>query len=157
VLVPADGGALIRHKPGQYLGFSRDVPGVGTLRRNYSISSAANDRSYRITVKREATPGVAPGAASNWLHDHALPGTVLRAAAPAGDFFLDPEPAAPKTLWLLALQSRFMRPNDPLYRDLLYDAAIDRAWPPCQGRRFTGYSAASGNSTASARSQTEMS
>jgi len=98
VLVPADGGAVIHHKPGQYLGFSLDVPGVGTLRRNYSISSAANGRSYRITIKREATPGVAPGAASNWLHDHALPGTVLRTAAPAGDFFLQPEPAAPVVL-----------------------------------------------------------
>ncbi|HEX2943865.1 MAG TPA: NO-inducible flavohemoprotein [Rhodopila sp.] len=89
VLVPADGGKVMAHKPGQYLGFALDVPGIGKLRRNYSISCAPNERAYRITVKREATPGVPPGAASNWLHDHALPGTVLKAAAPAGDFFLD--------------------------------------------------------------------
>lgn len=88
-LRPVDGGPVVRHKPGQYLGFVLDQPRIGRLRRNYSISCAPNDRGYRITVKREATPGVPAGVASNWLHDHALPGTVLRAAAPAGDFFLD--------------------------------------------------------------------
>lgn len=88
-LRPVDGGPVIRHKPGQYLGFALNVPGTGALRRNYSISCRPNDQAYRITVKREATPGVPAGAASNWLHDHALPGTVLRVAAPAGDFFLD--------------------------------------------------------------------
>ncbi len=97
-LVPADGGRVLRHKPGQYLGFALDLPGVGALRRNYSISCAPNDRAYRISVKREAAPGVPPGQASNWLHDHALPGTVLRAAAPAGDFFLDTESDAPVVL-----------------------------------------------------------
>lgn len=97
-LVPADGGTVVRHKPGQYLGFALDLPGVGALRRNYSISCAPNDRAYRITVKREAAPGVPAGQASNWLHDHALPGTVLRAAPPAGDFFLDTASDAPAVL-----------------------------------------------------------
>ncbi|MDR3534488.1 MAG: NO-inducible flavohemoprotein [Rhodopila sp.] len=97
-LVPADGGKVLRHKPGQYLGFALDIPGVAALRRNYSISCAPNDRAYRITVKREATPGVPAGAASNWLHDHALPGTILRAAAPAGDFFLDTDSSTPVVL-----------------------------------------------------------
>lgn len=98
VLVPADGGPTMRHKPGQYLGFALDVPGAGPLRRNYSISCAPNDRAYRITVKREATPGLPAGVASNWLHDHALPGTVLRAAAPAGDFFLNSGSDSPVVL-----------------------------------------------------------
>src|SRR3954471_14501557 len=39
VLVPADGGAVLRHRPGQYLTFTLDVPGAGVLKRNYSISS----------------------------------------------------------------------------------------------------------------------
>jgi nitric oxide dioxygenase len=98
VLVPADGGPVLRHKPGQYLGFALDLPGIGSVRRNYSISCAPNDRAYRITVKREAAPGVPPGKVSNWLHDHAGPGTVLRAAAPAGDFFLDTASNAPVVL-----------------------------------------------------------
>src|SRR4051794_36984414 len=94
-LVPVDGGTVVRHKPGQYLGFALDLPGIGKLRRNYSLPCAPNARAYRITVKRETARGVPPGAASNWLHDHALPGTVLRVAAPAGDFFLDTEADGP--------------------------------------------------------------
>lgn len=89
VLVPADGGPVMRHKPGQYLGFAFHLPDIGGLRRNYSISCAPNDRAYRITVKRETTVGKAPGQVSNWLHDHAVAGTRLQVAAPAGDFFVD--------------------------------------------------------------------
>jgi nitric oxide dioxygenase len=97
-LVPTDGGKIVRHKPGQYLGFAFEVPGVGSLRRNYSISCAPNDRAYRITVKREATAGKAPGQASTWLHDQVRPGSVLQVAAPAGDFFVDPASRSPIVL-----------------------------------------------------------
>ncbi|MEL6061451.1 MULTISPECIES: NO-inducible flavohemoprotein [unclassified Methylobacterium] len=98
MLVPVDGGPVLRHEPGQYLGFLFDLPGHGVLKRNYSISCAPNDRAYRITVKREAHPGVPAGIVSNWLHDHAGSGTVLRAAPPAGDFFLDRTSDAPVVL-----------------------------------------------------------
>lgn len=94
-LRPADGGRVMRHKPGQYLTFKLDMPGHGALKRNYSISSAPSDSAYRITVKREPSPPETPdapaGAASNWLHDIAAPGTVLQVAPPAGDFVLEPE------------------------------------------------------------------
>ena len=98
VLVPADGGPVLRHRPGQYLTFTLDVPGVGLLKRNYSISSGPNARSYRISVKREARPGTPSGLASNWLHDQAGPGTRLRVAPPAGDFFLDEASNGPVVL-----------------------------------------------------------
>jgi nitric oxide dioxygenase len=98
ILVPADGGAVMRHRPGQYLTFALDVPGAGHLKRNYSISSAPDEGSYRISVKREASPGVPPGLASNWLHDHAGPGTRLRVAPPAGEFFLDERDESPVVL-----------------------------------------------------------
>lgn len=98
VLVPADGGKVMPHKPGQYLGFALNLPEVGALRRNYSVSCAPNDRAYRITVKREATPTLPAGRASNWLHDHAGPGTQLKVAAPAGDFFLDQDAQDPVVL-----------------------------------------------------------
>src|SRR6185295_462432 len=76
ILVPADGGPVMRHRPGQYLTFALDqVPGSGRLKRNYSISSGPDSRAYRISVKREARPGTPPGLVSNWLHDHAGPGT----------------------------------------------------------------------------------
>ena len=98
VLVPADGGPVLRHHPGQYLTFALDVPGAGLLRRNYSISSGSNGRSYRISVKREARPGTPPGLASNWLHEQAQPGTRLRVAPPAGDFVLDETSDGPVVL-----------------------------------------------------------
>ncbi|WP_232627872.1 NO-inducible flavohemoprotein [Methylobacterium sp. Leaf118] len=98
VLVPADGGPVLRHEPGQYLGFLFDLPGHGVLKRNYSISSAPGDRAYRITVKRETAPGRPAGLASTWLHDAAGPGTVLKVAAPAGEFFLDRQGTAPVVL-----------------------------------------------------------
>lgn len=91
VLVPADGGPVLRHKPGQYLGFLFDLPGRGVLKRNYSISCAPNGRSYRITVKRD-------GIVSRWLHEEVTPGTVLRLAPPAGEFFLDAEGTEPVVL-----------------------------------------------------------
>ncbi|MCW2240311.1 NO-inducible flavohemoprotein [Azospirillum canadense] len=94
VLTPADGGPVLRHKPGQYLTFQLPVPGAeAPVRRNYSISAAPNGRSYRISVKRE--PG---GAASNWLHDHVTVGSVLEVSPPAGDFFLPERPERPVIL-----------------------------------------------------------
>ncbi len=93
VLRPSDGGRVVRHKPGQYLTFWLDLPGQGPLRRNYSISSAPNGETYRISVKRESH-----GAVSNWLHDHAKPGTELRVAPPAGDFFLPEKAVRPVVL-----------------------------------------------------------
>jgi nitric oxide dioxygenase len=98
ILVPTDGRGVLRHRPGQYLTFVLDVPGAGHLMRNYSISSAPEDRSYRISVNREARPGVPPGLVSNWLHDHAGPGTVLKVAPPAGEFFLDEKDDSPVVL-----------------------------------------------------------
>lgn len=93
MLKPVDGGPVLRHRPGQYLTFWFDVPGHAPVKRNYSISSAPNDETYRITVKREAQ-----GLASAWLHDNARPGTVLKVGAPAGDFFLSEEPQRPVVL-----------------------------------------------------------
>ncbi|MFH6783228.1 MULTISPECIES: NO-inducible flavohemoprotein [Methylobacterium] len=98
MLVPVDGGPVLRHVPGQYLGLRFDLPGHGVLVRNYSVSCAPNDRAYRITVKREAAPGRPAGTVSSWLHDEAGPGTVLKAAAPAGDFVLDRAATAPVVL-----------------------------------------------------------
>jgi len=93
VLRPLDGGPVLRHRPGQYLTFRLEIPGFGSARRNYSISSAANGRTYRISVKREPQ-----GIVSNWLHDHAAVGTVLEVAPPAGEFFLAEKPERPVVL-----------------------------------------------------------
>ncbi|GBQ81104.1 flavohemoprotein [Gluconacetobacter johannae DSM 13595] len=89
-LVPADGKPIMRHQPGQYLSFRLDIPGHGTQRRNYSISSAPGSDAYRISVRR--VPG---GIVSEWLHDSMQDGASLLVSAPAGDFTLtEPTPAS---------------------------------------------------------------
>jgi nitric oxide dioxygenase len=93
ILRPADGGGVIRHKPGQYLTFWLEIPGHAPVKRNYSISNAPNGQSYRISVKREPM-----GLASSWLHDQAKPGTILKVAPPAGEFFLHEHPERPVVL-----------------------------------------------------------
>jgi nitric oxide dioxygenase len=81
-LQPSDGGALLDFVPGQYIGLRLLLDGE-ELRRNYSLSAAANGREYRISVKRE--PG---GRVSNHLHDQVHAGDELELFAPAGDFTL---------------------------------------------------------------------
>lgn len=92
-LRPVDGGAVLRHKPGQFLTFKIELPGHGLLKRNYSISSAPGDEGYRISIKREPAPANLPdapaGIASGWFHDEVSAGTVLQVAPPAGEFVLD--------------------------------------------------------------------
>lgn len=92
-LRPKDGGPVIRHKPGQYLTFWLEIPGHPPVKRNYSISDAPNGKTYRISVKREPQ-----GLASGWLHAEAKPGTVLKVAPPAGEFFLAEHPERPVVL-----------------------------------------------------------
>ncbi|GCE83452.1 NO-inducible flavohemoprotein [Komagataeibacter diospyri] len=89
-LTPEDGKPVMHHVPGQYLSFRLDVPGHGSERRNYSISSAPGSRSYRISVRR-----IDNGVVSDWLHDRVKEGTVLQVSAPAGDFTLgNPTPTS---------------------------------------------------------------
>ncbi|WP_415845435.1 NO-inducible flavohemoprotein [Stutzerimonas zhaodongensis] len=82
-LVPEDGGEVVAHQPGQYIGLRIWVDGQ-EIRRNYSLSAASNGRDYRISVKRE--PG---GVASNALHNMEE-GERLELFAPAGEFILEP-------------------------------------------------------------------
>lgn len=93
VLRPRDGGTVVRHLPGQYLTLHIPQPAGPPLTRNYSISSGPDDRSYRITIKRE--PG---GTASRWMHDHVEAGHVIAATPPAGDFMLSRRPERPIVL-----------------------------------------------------------
>ncbi|MFS8047659.1 NO-inducible flavohemoprotein [Rhizobium sp. BR 314] len=93
VLEPEDHEAVVRHLPGQYLTFRIAVPRKGEYRRNYSISSAPNGKTYRISVKREPS-----GVISNYLHDSVVEGDVLDVAPPAGDFFLKEDTTRPIVL-----------------------------------------------------------
>lgn len=81
-LVPVDGGALLEHQPGQYIGMRLLLDGE-EVRRNYSLSALANGREYRISVKREVG-----GLVSNHLHDKVQVGDELELFPPAGEFTL---------------------------------------------------------------------
>ena len=97
-LAPADGAALWPARPGQYLTLRLPVPG-GPVLRTYSLSSDVADRTqYRISVKREAMPGVPAGVGSCWLHDHLAEGDTVEIAAPRGGFVLDEASARPVLL-----------------------------------------------------------
>lgn len=81
-LEPVDGGAVVDFQPGQYLGLRLVIDGQ-EVRRNYSLSQAANGRSYRISVKREPA-----GLVSTHLHDAVTVGDLLDVFPPAGEFTL---------------------------------------------------------------------
>lgn len=82
-LRPLDGNPPVPHLAGQHLTLFAEIPGAGRQKRNYTISSAPNGNTYRISVKRESE-----GTVSRWLHDVAGAGTRLDIAPPAGDFVL---------------------------------------------------------------------
>lgn len=94
ILKPADGGHVVRHKPGQYLTLRLLLSDGSQAKRNYSISCSPNDGHYRISVKREATGA----GGSRFLHDCAQVGDTIEATPPAGDFFLPEEPVRPVIL-----------------------------------------------------------
>ncbi len=94
VFRPVDGRPVTRHKPGQYLTIRLTLTDGQTVKRNYSISSAPNNESYRISVKREANGQ----GGSRFLHDKLAVGDVIEATPPAGDFYLPDEPTKPVVL-----------------------------------------------------------
>lgn len=90
VLRPLDGAKPLPHTAGQHLTLFVDIPDAGRQKRNYTISSAPNGRTYRISVKREPD-----GAVSRWLHDHAESGTQVTVGAPGGSFVIGAAPERP--------------------------------------------------------------
>lgn len=92
-LVPVDGGALLDHQPGQYIGMRLLLDGE-EVRRNYSLSALANGHEYRISVKREVG-----GRVSNHLHDNVQVGDELELFPPSGEFTLS---ASDKPLALIS-------------------------------------------------------
>ena len=83
-LAPVDGGPVIAHQAGQYIGLQLQIAGT-EHRRNYSLSAAADGVQLRISVKREAG-----GVVSGYLHDQVVPGDTLQVYPPAGHFTLQP-------------------------------------------------------------------
>ncbi|MDP3968324.1 MAG: ferredoxin reductase [Nocardioides sp.] len=90
-------GWRMQHKPGQYIGIGVQVEGRFHW-RSYSISSPPKRKGRHIAVTVRAMP---EGFVSDHLVNGLEPGTIVRLAAPDGDFVL-PEPPPPKMLFLVA-------------------------------------------------------
>ncbi|WP_144211587.1 NO-inducible flavohemoprotein [Shewanella donghaensis] len=94
LLAPEDGKEVIDFIPGQYLSVSLDHDELEFKEvRQYSLSDAPNQHTYRISVKREEG-----GKVSNLLHGHYQQGDVIDVVAPAGDFTLIEDAANPVVL-----------------------------------------------------------
>ena len=94
VFKPTDGLNVATYKPGQYVGIYINSDKFDNQEiRQYSLSSAAQENTYRISVKREQD-----GKVSNYLHDELNVGDKVKLVAPAGDFFMDVESDTPVVL-----------------------------------------------------------
>nr|WP_319553286.1 NO-inducible flavohemoprotein [uncultured Vibrio sp.] len=91
---PTDGLNVAAYKPGQYVGIYINSDKFDNQEiRQYSLSSAAQENTYRISVKREQD-----GKVSNYLHDELNVGDKVKLVSPAGDFFMDVESDTPVVL-----------------------------------------------------------
>jgi len=84
------------HRPGQYVGIGVQVDGRFQW-RSYSVSSPPRRSGRTITITVRAMP---EGKLSTHLVNGLEPGTIVRLAAPEGDFVL-PEPPPAKMLFLV--------------------------------------------------------
>jgi len=88
----ADGWKVLpKFKPGQYISVAVHIEELGLRQiRQYSLSDANQDNTYRITVKREKGDEYKPrGNVSNWLHQHVRVGSVVDISYPCGNFTPD--------------------------------------------------------------------
>ena len=85
------------YQPGQYVGIGLRVEGRWHW-RSYSLTSVPVRDKKRITITVKATP---EGFLSTHLVNGVTPGTIVRLAAPKGDFAL-PDPPPPKILFVSA-------------------------------------------------------
>ncbi len=97
-LKPVDGSAVPTYNPGQYITIRLAIPGeTYILNRQYSLSQAPNQDTFRISVKKEneMNPN---GKVSVYLHQNLQIGDTFEVSSPAGDFYLDMESTRPVTL-----------------------------------------------------------
>jgi ring-1,2-phenylacetyl-CoA epoxidase subunit PaaE len=88
-LRPAD-GAPCSFLPGQF--YNLEIAGPsGTLRRNYSVSSAPGSLADGVPMLAFTIKRVAGGAASTRLTESVVPGHTLRLRGPYGQFVWNPE------------------------------------------------------------------
>ncbi|MEJ5964049.1 NO-inducible flavohemoprotein [Pedobacter immunditicola] len=99
-LYPADGGKVMAHTPGQYISVKVFLSEMNLYQaRQYSVSSVPGHDYYRISVKaQKGTDLDTNGLISNHLHEMVNVGDMINLSAPAGDFLLPEDLAAPMVL-----------------------------------------------------------
>ncbi|KUI19174.1 stearoyl-CoA 9-desaturase [Mycobacterium sp. GA-1285] len=90
-------GFSFDYQPGQYIGIGVQIDGRFRW-RSYSLTSAPSRTTRTITITVKAMP---EGFLSTHLVDGLAPGTIVRLAAPQGNFVM-PDPAPAKVLFLTA-------------------------------------------------------
>ncbi|MGW0792724.1 globin domain-containing protein [Streptomyces sp. NPDC002911] len=90
VLRRTDGLPTGPFRPGQYVSVQVELPDGARQIRQYSLSAAPVEKTWRITVKRErAADGSTPdGEVSTWLHANARAGDRIAVSLPYGDLVL---------------------------------------------------------------------
>nr|WP_090342080.1 ferredoxin reductase [Mycolicibacterium malmesburyense]CRL72429.1 ferredoxin [Mycolicibacterium malmesburyense] len=88
-------GFTFDYQPGQYIGIGVQIDGRFRW-RSYSLTSAPSRTTRTITITVKAMP---EGFLSTHLVDGLAPGTIVRLAAPQGNFVM-PDPAPAKVLFL---------------------------------------------------------
>ncbi len=97
-MVADDGQPLPPFKPGQYISCAvAPAPGMRQLRQ-YSLSDAPGQDSWRISVKRETGGALPDGQVSNWLHSELKVGSTIEVSHPFGEFTPDTESIEPLVL-----------------------------------------------------------
>ena len=91
-LAGPEGERLPDFRAGQYTSVGVVLPDGARQLRQYSLSTASGDGTWRIAVRRvDPTAGGCPaGEVSGWLHATADVGTTLQVTLPFGDLVLDP-------------------------------------------------------------------
>jgi ring-1,2-phenylacetyl-CoA epoxidase subunit PaaE len=97
--VPAELAAAYRFAPGQHLTLKATIGGREE-RRSYSICAAPHENELRVAVKR--VPG---GAFSAYANEKLRAGDRIDVGTPEGRFGLQPDPAARRTIVLVAAGS----------------------------------------------------
>lgn len=96
-LKPADGSVIPTYESGQFITIRVSIPGEKYLmNRQYSLSKAADNESFRISVKKEDENNP-EGKVSVHLHNNVNVGDKVELTAPAGDFVLDSANNTPVT------------------------------------------------------------
>ncbi|MDT5011382.1 MAG: stearoyl-CoA 9-desaturase oxidoreductase [Mycobacterium sp.] len=97
VIIKPGWGFSADYRPGQYVGIGLSVDGRWHW-RSYSLTSVPRRDNKHITITVKATP---EGFLSTHLVKGVKPGTIVRLAAPKGEFAL-PDPPPPKILFVSA-------------------------------------------------------